>query len=318
MQTPIEIRLFTWDDLAALVALVNASAGVDQIDEMYIPESFREELTAHNDPTADCWLAVLPGGQLAGYAYIEWRDEDHARWGYGWGSVHPEHRRQGIGRQIMRHADAHFAEKVRASSDSKTAYIQRFLNSRNQGETALAVSEGYAPLRSSYRLSISLEQPLAPVPLPEGFELRPFDAARDAQIACEVDNEAFMDGGGQEQPMAYEDWYHAVIETRFDPALWLIAYASGEEKPIGIAYSQMFDETQPDLAWLSRLGVRRPWRGRGLGDALLRRSFYVCQQAGFKRLALGVRAEMDTALNLYLRAGMEIYTKYTHYRKMIV
>jgi ribosomal protein S18 acetylase RimI-like enzyme len=53
--------------------------------------------------------------------------------------------------------------------------------------------------------------------------------------------------------------------------------------------------------------VRRPWRGKGLGLALLRHSFVEFHRLGRKHAALHADAENITgALRLYTNAGMRI------------
>jgi ribosomal protein S18 acetylase RimI-like enzyme len=47
----------------------------------------------------------------------------------------------------------------------------------------------------------------------------------------------------------------------------------------------------PDLAWVSTLGVRRPWRTRGIGLALLRHSFNEFYRRGKRKVGLGVDAQ---------------------------
>jgi ribosomal protein S18 acetylase RimI-like enzyme len=55
------------------------------------------------------------------------------------------------------------------------------------------------------------------------------------------------------------------------------------------------------------LAVRRPWRRRGLGLALLRHSFVEMERRGMTRASLGVDAENLTgAVALYERAGMRV------------
>jgi mycothiol synthase len=54
--------------------------------------------------------------------------------------------------------------------------------------------------------------------------------------------------------------------------------------------------------------VRRAWRRRGLGEALLRHSFAAFRRKGFTRGTLGVDASSVTgATRLYERAGMRVY-----------
>ena len=51
---------------------------------------------------------------------------------------------------------------------------------------------------------------------------------------------------------------------------------------------------QGDRGWVGSLGVRAPWRGRGIGAALLRRSFAAFSRRGLRRVVLGVDAENAT------------------------
>ena len=65
-----EICMFAWTDLPGMVDLSNAAAEADQMDEVFSLNTLHEELEAHNDPEADCFVAVLPDGRIVGYAYV--------------------------------------------------------------------------------------------------------------------------------------------------------------------------------------------------------------------------------------------------------
>ena len=59
--------------------------------------------------------------------------------------------------------------------------------------------------------------------------------------------------------------------------------------------------------WIGSIGVRRAWRRRGLGLALLRDSFRRFRESGETVVALGVDAENPTgAVHLYEHAGMRV------------
>ncbi|HEX3054339.1 MAG TPA: GNAT family N-acetyltransferase, partial [Aggregatilineaceae bacterium] len=259
----ILIRLFRWDDLAAVVEVTNASADVDHAQERYDADSMRDELTAHNDPEQDCYVAVTPDGTLIGHCYVEFHNvEGDQVWGFCWGSVHPDYRRQGIGTRLLHTAEARFETHVReaAVEPDRAVLIQWFIDMQVPSVVALAQAEGYKELRGSYRMSIPLDQPLDPVPMPAGFTLRPFDPARDAQAAYEVDQTSFMDGGGQVARMDYEAWRkHYLEDEKFDPALWLLAYDG--DTAAGLALSNAWGRDDPELGWVGRLGVLRPYRG---------------------------------------------------------
>lgn len=313
------LRLFRGDDLAAVVDLYNAAADADQVDEHYDAKTFREELEACGNPEENCFVAVLPQGRPVGVAYVEWRDDEDRLWGYAWGAVHPDFRRQGIGRRLWRAADQRFAERAAAADiRDRAVFIQRFIQSTKRGDVALALSEGYAVLRSSYRMSLALDQPLSPATLPPGFVLRPFDRDRDARAVYEVDQTAFLDGGGQAVRQSFEEWFdHNIAADHFDPAQWIVALDEASGAVVGAAISSVWGDDHPDWQYIGRLGVLRPYRGRKLGEALLRQSFYAGQQRGYRLSVLGVRAENASALTLYERAGMQVYSQFTHYRKML-
>jgi ribosomal protein S18 acetylase RimI-like enzyme len=61
------------------------------------------------------------------------------------------------------------------------------------------------------------------------------------------------------------------------------------------------------MGWVGRLGVRRPWRKRGLGEALLLHSFNEFYQRGISKVGLGVDASNPTgATRLYQKVGMHV------------
>jgi ribosomal protein S18 acetylase RimI-like enzyme len=62
--------------------------------------------------------------------------------------------------------------------------------------------------------------------------------------------------------------------------------------------------------WVGALGVRKPWRGCGIGMALLRRAFAEFHSRGRAHVGLGVDAANATgATRLYERAGMRVMSE---------
>src|SRR5690606_36307732 len=97
---------------------------------------------------------------------------------------------------------------------------------------------------------------------------------------------------------------------------WRIAWDG--DQIAGLAISRVNSSDKPDQAWVSVLGVSRPWRKRGLGYALLRQSFALFQSSGFKTAALAVDgSSLTNAVALYERAGMHVHQQRLVFRKMI-
>jgi mycothiol synthase len=100
----------------------------------------------------------------------------------------------------------------------------------------------------------------------------------------------------------------------FDPALWTVARDSEE-----VAGVIRCDPRRWGGGWVGVLGVRRPWRRRGLGLALLQRSFGTFFDRGERRVALGVDAENPSgATRLYERAGMHVEAEHLTWEKEMV
>lgn len=172
----------------------------------------------------------------------------------------------------------------------------------------LLAARGYRAVRDSYDMAIDLDGALPPPAWPGGVTVRP---ARDDDRPTfhRVQDDAFADHWGH-HPRSYEEWSHLYGEVRaFDPELWLLAEA--DDEPAGVAICERGVEGDPDTGWIHVLAVRRRWRGRGLGSALLRWSFGALAATGARRAALSVDAENTTgAVRLYERAGMHVVDRF--------
>jgi mycothiol synthase len=104
----------------------------------------------------------------------------------------------------------------------------------------------------------------------------------------------------------FEEWAHWHVERdSYDPTLWFLAVAGDELAGFSLC---RIDPVDPNAGYISLLGVRRPWRRQGLGEALLLRSFAAFRERGLTRGTLGVDASSITgATRLYERAGMRVY-----------
>ena len=103
---------------------------------------------------------------------------------------------------------------------------------------------------------------------------------------------------------------------RFDPTLWFVA-EEGDEIA-GVALCSWHQSGDPQFGWVNVLGVRRPWRKRGLGLALLLHAFAEFGRRGATRVGLGVDAENTTgAVRLYERAGMSVARRNDTYEKVV-
>jgi ribosomal protein S18 acetylase RimI-like enzyme len=167
-------------------------------------------------------------------------------------------------------------------------------------------TRGYRPIRASLTMEIEfgVEAPPEPV-IPDAIDLRPYRHPDDERAVFEAVEEAFADHWGF-HPQSIESWREFTVKApNFDPDLWLVAWSGLDVAGVVLNYPER--AADPGYGWVGALAVRRPWRRRGVGEALLRRSFATFHARGLRKVRLGVDAENPTgATRLYERAGMSV------------
>jgi ribosomal protein S18 acetylase RimI-like enzyme len=170
----------------------------------------------------------------------------------------------------------------------------------------LVAARGYDAIRASYTMEIGLGDAPPPAPAPSGgIDIRPYRPGVDEQAAYEAQEESFADHWDH-HPQSLETWREfSVKQANFDPSLWFLAWDGDEVAGFALTFPERSGD--PGYGWVGALGVRRPWRKRGLGEALLRHSFRALHDRGRRRVRLSVDAESLTgATRLYERAGMRV------------
>jgi mycothiol synthase len=228
------------------------------------------------------------------------------------GYVHPRFKGRGIGTALVRAAEKRAYEEMSLAERDVRISLRSPINNRDQAAHELHKEEGYLPLRYYWRMEIDLNVPPAPANFPEGIELRPFVKDEHARAVLDAQNESFRDHWGNHAE-TYEQWAPRKFGRKeFDPTLWMIAW---DERSAQIAgFSQ--NRYRGGIGWIGTLGVRRPWRKRGLGEALLLHSFAEFYKRGTTTIGLGVDAQNPTgATRLYQKAGMHAVSEFVVYEK---
>jgi mycothiol synthase len=195
------------------------------------------------------------------------------------------------------------------------AEIKASVASTEELATAALVSRGYAPDRYSFRMQIALDGELEPPSWPDGIALRPYVPDRDDEEIYRVQEETFADMFDYTS-VSYERWRGFAFLGAHDPSLWFLAV--DEEEIVGISLCRPELEGNRELGWVSTLGVRRPWRRRGLGLALLLHSFAELKARGKRVAGLGVDGQSPTgAVQLYERGGMHVARRFDQYSKTL-
>lgn len=153
--------------------------------------------------------------------------------------------------------------------------------------------------------------------MPDGLEVRPVLPEHHWAI-WEAEVEAFMDHWGFSPDEFTYDMFLA--EPNADPTLWRVAWDGDQVAGMVRSYinQQENAEFNRKRGWTEDIGVRRPWRRRGLARALLCRSLHALKECGMSEAGLHVHTEnLNNAFQLYESVGFRIDKMFTIYQKPI-
>jgi len=298
------LRPVTPADLDAIHALQARAEAHDEIPYRTPREEFAEWLT---DPdlnlAADTCVVEVDGG-FAGWGRVWHRPsgEREARC-YLLGTVAPDHRGRGIGRELLSWQIARAREVLGTEPEGLSRFVRAQTYDFRHDALRLYERAGMRPVRYMAEMLRDLES--LPVAVAEtGVSISGWDRALDEE-ARRVMNAAFEDHWGS-TPRGPEAWRHELESHAARHDLSFMAFESGQL--VGVTRSTHFpgDEalTGRRDGWVSQIGVLRSHRRRGIASALIAASLAAFRRAGFTHAALGVDSENPTgALGLYELLG---------------
>lgn len=249
----------------------------------------------------EAWVVEDPSGAVIAVVGLFHRGDRFN----GWIAIDPQRKGGELDEALVDHAE----QRVRAAAGERLT-----LGALAQDLVAQRLFErvGYTVVRRFYRMTIELTEEPRPPEWPEGITCTTFDP-KDARAFHDAVADAFAENWDF-APMEFEAWKrHRVEAPDFDPTLWFVA-RDGDE----IAGVARCEAERWGGGWVAMLGVRKPWRRRGLGEALLRRAFCEFHSRGERRVGLGVDALNESgATRLYERAGMQVESEDIIYEKKL-
>ncbi len=253
------------------------------------------------DLSQDTWL-FEDGDGLVALGWIEKENDT----GLAVGVVHHRWGGHGLGSKLVDRSE----ERLRALEVERVHNVTLGPDAASQ---TLLTSRGYREVRRFWEMTIELgdDPPLDPV-LPEGLRIEPFSSELAGAFHSTLE-EAFADHW-EYQPQSFEDWWQRQLKKPdHDPSLWFLV-RDGE----AVVAATRNDPERSGGGWIGALGVRRAWRGRGLGKALLLHSFREFHRRGKRRVGLGVDSENPTgATKLYESVGMVVDTEQVVWEKVL-
>ena len=258
------------------------------------------------DLAEEAVVVTAPDGSIAGYADLINRSYVTISV-YGW--VHPDHRGRGVGSFLVAWGERYTLDHVALAPEDARVVVQHYANAKNDGARRLLEEEDYRPVRGVYVMETELDEAPPPPRPPENVSVQPFVPGRDERATHEAVEDAFRDLWGRPRS-TFESFLREKEKESFDPSLWFLA-RDGDEIA-GVALCKVLEEG----GWVTVVAVRRPWRKRGLGLALLRHAFAEYHRRGVRKVGFSVDAEnISGAPRLYGRAGMRVKDSYVIHLK---
>ena len=265
-------------EIDSVLRLVADAEAVDQIRALNEAALLRLRRT---HPTTRHVL-VSEQDELVGYAQLE----SGAEWSAGQLVVSPDHRRAGVGTQLLQRLIMESTSPLRIWAMGDTAAAQ-----------ALAATAGMARQRELLIMGRGLDDELPEPAVPSGVQIRAFVPGQDEQEWLRVNAAAFANHPEQAL-IDLADLEDRMAEPWFNPDGFFVATRQGAM--IGFHWTK---QHQDQLGEVYVLGVA-PWAsGQGLGKALLLTGLRWLQQQGCSRVKLYVEADHRAAIELYLTYG---------------
>ncbi|MBN1304478.1 MAG: GNAT family N-acetyltransferase [Anaerolineales bacterium] len=309
-----QLRPVRWNDAEKVLTLIDTTCKADGDPHgagVNLEEFNNEWKSPGFNPETDAWVVTAANGDIVGYEELNNRSGYSALIGDGY--VHPEHLNNGIGTAMLRKLECRAREVMALAAPDLRVYLHNGMGIKEKGARELHTAEGFQAVRFFWHMEIRLESAPPEPELPQGLAIRPLREEWDEFTLYKTLEEAFIDHWGH-VPRSFKQWSHRTFNSpTYDPSLYFLAWED-EEPAAGLICTHRGDK----LAWIATLGVRRPWRKRGLGLALLQHAFSEFYRRGDIHIGLGVDAANPTgATRLYEKAGMQVAREYVVYEKVL-
>lgn len=204
-----------------------------------------------------------------------------------------------------------------AEDRARAEAIERVVTSAWPGSNVIesvVEARAFTPFRASLELQAPLDDATPEPVWPDGVRVRSARSGEEREVHA-LGEEAFADANDF-RPTPFEEWTAWWDDERKRLDLWFAAEADGSLA--GVALCELERAGSPGLGWLETLAVRRSWRRRGLGRALLFHSFRELRRLGRTAVGLSVDSENPTgAVRLYESVGMRPVSRRALYEKQL-
>ena len=276
------------DEVRAVTDLVDAVTAADGMRPL--SEHVMLHLRYGGDTPARNFL-LSDGGTLVGYAHLD--TTDAVEGASAELAVHPDHRGEGHGRELVEALVGEVRDGPR---------LRLWSHGAQPGATALARSMGFKRERVLWQMRRSLFAPVPEPEWPDGVTVRTFHVGQDEQAWLEVNNRAFAELPDQGK-WTVDDVRMREREPWFDADGFFLAEEDG--RLVGFHWTKVHShehEHEP-IGEVYVVGVDPSMQGRRLGPALTLRGLQHLRSRGLSQVMLYVDEANTNAIRTYERLG---------------
>ena len=266
------------------------------------------------DPAEDFRIAIDSNAKTVGFGHVWEASQQELR---GFVRVRPSAKGLGVGGALVSWLEQRAGAIAEDLDPDAVLTLTHW--AKDTDAAPVLESAGFVPIRHFLQMRIDLS--IGDLPRESwahGVELRFFLPGRDEAELFAAFREAFAEHSGDAE-VNEADWWNEnrdAPNAGFDPTLWFLALDGATIAGFSICRER--EEDAENVGWVSLLGVRPRWRGRGLGEALLAHSLALLRARGLGRAALNVDVDNTTgALRLYEKVGMNPVPAFTIWSKRI-
>jgi len=225
----------------------------------------------------------------------------------------------GIGTCIVEWAENRAREAIDRCPEGARVSIHLQTTQSHTPTIQLFEKLGLTPVRYSWFMMKNLEGEQPEPVWPEEIKIDTFKERSDLETILTAADEAFEDHWGHYDRSGdtarIERFRHSIEnDPGFDPSLWYLAMDGDDIAGVALCSPKLGEDRE--MGVVDTLGVRRPWRRKGLGLALLHHAFSEYFNRGLKRVGLGVDTQnLSGATRLYEKAGMQVSHEFAVYEK---
>lgn len=137
--------------------------------------------------------------------------------------------------------------------------------------------------------------------LPDGYTIREFQFGRDEDIWCYIRNTAFSNLKGNSTPITSDMVRKQMSGSDYLEGGFMLLLHNNN--PVGIIRGANDDYEGEPAMNIGPFAILPEYQGKGLGRQLLRTAIDLARIKGFKKGALCVNADNESAKELYLKEG---------------